>query len=131
MTSQKAKEKQRLKRVQGEFAAWRKNRKHRDRIPESLWESAVSLSDVFSINELSKALRLNHTALKKRLESMSCGSVCKDSLSAFIEFPPVNPPVGLSEMILEFEKAGSRMKIYVKGQVDIASLAQGFWGQQP
>ena len=49
MANKKSKEKQRLKTVQNQFADWRNNRKGRNRIPESLWKSAASLADTFSI----------------------------------------------------------------------------------
>jgi hypothetical protein len=131
MSHQKAKEKQRLKHVQAQFATWRKNRENRERIPEALWESAVSLANAFSINALAKALRLNHSALKKRVESMKGGSVEETCHPVFIEFPQLNAPYGSSEVMVEFKKAGARMKVHIKGSVDIASLVQIFWSQQP
>ncbi len=131
MAKQKSKEKQRLKKVQSQFADWRENRKPREQIPGWLWKSAVSLAGSFSINELSKALRLNHTALKNRVASSNSGSVAALCRPAFIEFPTLNSTFASAEAMVEIEKAGARMKVHVKGHIDVLSLAQAFWSQQP
>ena len=130
MAKKKSKEKQRLEAVQAQFYDWRKNRKKRDRIPESLWDAAVSLADGFSINELSKALHLNHSSLKDRIESIPKSPTEEIFPSTFIELPPLNPPADSLEVNLEFEKAGARMKVHVEGPIDIVSLVQTFWRQQ-
>jgi len=130
VAKKKSKEKQRLEAVQAQFSHWRKNRKKRSRIPESLWDAAASLADGFSINELSKALRLNHSSLKDRIEIIQNSPPEEPCLPIFIEFPPLNPPVDSAEVSLELEKAGARMKVHVKGRIDVASLVQTFWGKQ-
>ena len=131
MANKKSKEKQRLKKAQDQFAAWRKNRKGRDRIPESLWDAAASLADSFSVNELSKALRLNHSSLKARVETRQNGLLPEKVYQpAFIEFPPLNSPTDSTEVSLEIEKAGTRMIVHVKGRIDVVSLAQTLWRQQ-
>lgn len=130
MAKRKSKEKQRLETVQAQFSDWRKNRKKRGCIPESLWDAAVSLSDGFSINELSKALRLNHSSLKDRIETIQTSPHEEPCLPTFIEFPPLNPAADSTEVSLELEKAGARMKIHVKGHIDVTSVVQTFWRQQ-
>ena len=130
MEKKKSKEKQRLEEVQVQFCDWRKNRKKRDRIPESLWDAAASLADDFSINELSKALRLNHSSLKDRIESIRNSPTEELFPPTFIELLPLNPPADSVEMNLEFEKAGARMKVHVKGRIDVSPLVQAFWRQQ-
>ena len=130
MANKKSKEKQ-LKAVQTQFADWRKNRKgRRDRIPESLWDAAASLSDGFSVNELSRALRLNHSSLKERVETIQNRPPEEPCLTTFIEFPPLNTPVDSVEVSLELEKADTRMKVHAKGHIDVLSLVQTFWRQQ-
>ena len=130
MAKNKSKEKQRFDAVQAQFSDWRKNRKKRDRIPESLWDAAVSLADGFSINKISKALRLNHSALKDRIESIPNSPTEELLPPTFIELPPLNPPADSVEVNLELEQAGARMKVHVKGPIDVASLIQTFWRQQ-
>lgn len=129
MAKKKSNEKQRLEAVQVQFSDWRKNRKKRDRIPESLWDAAVSLSDGFSINELSKALHLNHSSLKDRIESIPNSPTEELLPPTFIELPPLKPSADSLEVNLELEKAGARMKVHVKGRIDVASLVQTFWSQ--
>ena len=130
MANKKSKEKQ-LEAVQTQFSDWRKNRKgRRDRIPESLWDAAASLSDGFSVNELSKTLRLNHSSLKERVETIQNGPPEEPCLTTFIEFPPLNSPADSTEVSLELEKAGAIMKVHAKGHIDVASLVQTFWRQQ-
>ena len=130
MANKKSKEKQ-LKAVQTQFADWRKNRKGlRDRIPESLWDAAASLSNGFSVNELSRALRLNHSSLKERVETIQNRPPEEPCLTTFIEFPPLNSPADSTEVSLELEKAGAIMKVHAKGHIDVASLVQTFWRQQ-
>lgn len=130
MTKEKSKEEQRLETVQAQFFDWRKNRKKRGHIPESLWDAATSLADSFSINELSKALRLNQRSLKDRIETIQNSPPEKPCQPTFIEFPQLNSPADSTEVSLELEKAGARMKVHVKGYIDVASLVQTFWRQQ-
>lgn len=130
MANKKSKEKQ-LEAVQTQFSDWRKNRKgRRDRIPESLWDAAASLSNGFSVNELSRALRLNHSSLKERVETIQNRPPEEPCLTTFIEFPPLNTSVDSVEVSLELEKADTRMKVHAKGHIDVLSLVQTFWRQQ-
>jgi len=130
MAKKKSKEEQRLETVQAQFSDWRKNRKKRGRIPESLWNAAASLVDAFSINDVSKALHLNHGSLKDRIETIQKDPSEEPCETTFIEFPLPNPPVDSTEVSIELEKAGARMKVQVKGPIDVASLVQTFWRQQ-
>jgi len=131
MANKKSKGEHRLETVQTQFTDWRKNRKgRRDRIPESLWDAAASLSDGFSVNELSKALRLNHSSLKERIETIQNKPPEEPCLTTFIEFPPLNARADSTEVSLELEKAGARMKVHAKGNIDVLSLVQTFWRQQ-
>jgi len=131
MAKKKSKEKQDLETVQAQFSDWRKTRKKRGCIPESLWDAATSLADCFSIYELSKALHLNHSSLKNRIETIQNGPPEEPCRTTFIEFPPLNPPAGSTEVSLELEKTGATMKVHAKGCIDVASLVQTFWRQQP
>lgn len=55
-----------IEQVQQRFESWRQRRKKRTHIPQSLWKAAVALSEEYSICHLSKALRVNYTALKNK-----------------------------------------------------------------
>lgn len=126
MSDQKAIQKSTLKKVQGQFAAWPKTRKSLSPIPEALWDAAISLADSYSIHQISKGLRLNHTALKERVEPS--GNVIGESptQTTFIELLPLNQPMASAEFSLDLEnKAGAKMRIYMRGHTDIDLLALG------
>ena len=56
-----------LEVVRNQFETWRKRRRCRSRIPESLWQAAVRLCREHSVFEVSRALRLNYNGLKNRV----------------------------------------------------------------
>jgi hypothetical protein len=123
-----------IEEVQDQFADWRKTRKTRGPIPESLWEAALALAKDHSINEISKALRLNYMALKERVQAYR--SVCLPEAvaqPAFLEFAPLGRSMPSSECSVEMEDMnGTRMKICFKGHtgLDLLELAKVFWGQK-
>ena len=57
-----------FKKVQAQFEAWRSTRKHREPVPDALWEATAGLRRDHSIHQVAKALHRNHTDLKKRVE---------------------------------------------------------------
>ena len=130
MTNEKANPKLTLEKAQGQFAIWRKTRKKRGSIPEKLWNVAISLAETYTVHQISKGLHLNHTALKDRVEARSVMPSGEPNRPTFIELPPM----ASGEVSLELEnKAGGKMKIHLKGHTDInlATLTQTFWSQQP
>lgn len=60
----------RFERVRSRFERWRKTREGHPRIPETLWRAAARLAPRYSVHEIARALRLNHTDLKKRVEAV-------------------------------------------------------------
>lgn len=118
-----------LEQVQQRFESWRQRRKKRTHIPQSLWTAAVALSQEYSICHLSKALRVNYTALKKQvIKSNYTGPSASEVFSSpFIELPaPVAP---LIESTIEMTKSdGSVMRMHVKGAdcLDLVELGRAF-----
>jgi len=116
-----------LATVKLQFKTWRKTRKQKTRIPDELWTAAVSLSDRYSIHHISRALHVNHTALKDRV------SACKANRNqqthqCFIEFPLPQSPA--SECLVEMEnRSGDKMRLHFFGGVglDLRALSQNFW----
>ena len=116
-----------LAAVKLQFKTWRETRKQKTRIPDELWTAAVSLSDRYSIHHISRALHVNHTALKDRV------SACKANRNqqthqCFIEFPPPQSPG--SECLVEMEnRFGDKMRMHFSGGVglDLWVLSQNFW----
>jgi len=118
-----------MEEVRLRFESWRKNRTKRTRIPQSLWDAAVSLSGEHSISHLSKVLRVNYTALKKQVVNS------KDSLpkplpvfpASFFELPVPEP---LPESTIEVARSdGAVMRMQLKGitSSDLLALGKSFW----
>ena len=116
--------------VQLRFASWRKTRKPHQRIPEDLWLAAVMLCEKFSIHQISKVLRLNHSALRDRVHSrQTTQPVSSGPLRDFIPIDMMQPSV-VAEWYIELtHRNGNRMKMHTKGQVDLdlQAIAASFW----
>ena len=113
-----------LSRLGQRFAAWRKTRGAGQRIPESLWKSAVKLAREHGLNRTACALNLDYYCLKKRVDGASM-----QAKSTFVELPSSPLPM-MSECVIEWEDAtGSRMRVQVKGQngPDLLALSRSFW----
>jgi hypothetical protein len=64
-----------LSTVRSEFEAWRSQRKKRERIPEKLWQSAISMLDYYPFQKVRKELNLNSRQLQNR--AMTSGKLSK------------------------------------------------------
>jgi hypothetical protein len=98
------------------FEKWRKERQQRSPVPEDLWVSAINLFPEYSISAISKDLRLQYSALKKRVKALRSDHV-PESLTShdFIELG-LQTPISAAECIMETESGdGSKMKISIKG----------------
>jgi len=118
-----------VEEVQQLFEQWRRTKRRRDRIPQSLWEAAVSLSGQHSTHLISKLLHLNHTDVSDRIRAHREGDgVQRPHESAFIELDVISPPIA-GECTIEMQRPdGGRMKICVKGScIDAAELSNVFW----
>ena len=114
-----------LSRLGQRFAAWRKTRVLGERIPETLWKSAVKMAAEHGLNRTARVLKLDYYALKKRLDGASRPA----ELSTFVELPSSSLSIA-SECVIELEDAtGSRMRVHLKGQnlPDVLALSRSFW----
>jgi hypothetical protein len=120
-----------LESVRYQFEKWRETRKNgREPIPGNLWAAAIKLCNQYSINHVSKSLRLSYTTLKKRVQGKTPVSKKKElSSPTFVEldwqghFPS-------SECIIEMENGnGSKMRMSFKGRadLDLLELSRAFW----
>ncbi|BBO81121.1 hypothetical protein DSCO28_16870 [Desulfosarcina ovata subsp. sediminis] len=116
-----------LEQVQQRFESWRQCRKKRTRIPQILWKAAAALSETYSISRLSKALRVNHTALKNQVAKLNVPEPSRSDLSPFVELPvPVEP--FLESSIEMIKSDGSVMRMHIKGAgcLDLMELGRAF-----
>jgi hypothetical protein len=120
-----------LEQLSERIETWRQKRKKRRPMPEHLWQAAASLSKKLSIQQVSKALRLNYGALKKRVhpdEKDFC--VSEQAPATFIELGLAQQPVPISECIVEMQDScGAKMKMHFRGKtdLDILELGKAFW----
>jgi len=120
-----------MERVRQRFERWRRTRKPRTRIPDSLWAAAVKIAGTYGLHRTARALPVEYYSLKKRLEQESVAAPGKheaDPGTTFVEFPPV--PTGACDCTLELEDtAGSKMRVHLKAATppDLTALCRSFW----
>jgi glutamine synthetase len=102
-----------LATVQDLFDQWRKEKKHRDPIPSSLWEAALALTDSHSVCAVAKRLRLNYTNFKALTESRPVRTT-----PTFIELAPLVVTIEMTK------PTGERMTI--TGSCNAAELVRVF-----
>ncbi len=103
-----------LEKVQHRFTAWRNVKRQGERIPEELWNSAAELAREIGINCVAKALHLDYTKLKHRvnghvasktnttLTTAGPASAPHTDRPAFVEFA-VDAVSRRPESVVEFE----------------------------
>ncbi|HQP29593.1 MAG TPA: hypothetical protein PLD71_10240 [Syntrophales bacterium] len=112
------------------FEQWREGRTHRTPIPDNLWAKAVSLSADHSIHRISKSLRLNYSALMRRVCSSGTGSLPEPLPShAFIELDMKASTPGAEYVMEKENRHGSKMKMHIRGSIgtDPLGIIRTFW----
>jgi len=123
-----------LEVVRNQFEAWRKRRRCRSPIPESLWQAAVGLCRERSICEVSRTLRLNYNGLKNRVTRARDRNpaVGQGPDFGFVKLD-LGVPITPSECLIEMEAPnGARMRMAFKGvsrDFDPVELGRAFWRQ--
>ena len=116
-----------LLRGHSRFQAWRRHRRIRGRIPDTLWALAVRLVNRHGLNSTARALGLDYYSLKKRVEA--AGKEPPSRGPAFVELPP--PVVVGKQALFELDNgAGATMRVQLLGYdaADVEALARRFWG---
>ena len=122
-----------LEQVQKQFEHWRRSREKRGAIPDALWQAAIMLFPDYGLHRISKALRLNYTDLKHRVNA--CQSTCEQSdvsTAGFIELG-LSDAMRPAECIIEMaDQKGASMRMYLKGEagIDLLELGKAFWSKQ-
>jgi hypothetical protein len=122
----------RIEPVQRELEAWRRTRKHRERIPETLWKSMARLAGSFGVSRVSHALGVEYPALKRRVYGAS--PVKAASLRpSFVEVK-MAAPASLPGWVVELEKrSGEKMTLRLaqSAGADLMALVETFWRGRP
>jgi hypothetical protein len=124
----------RLEGVRRRFERWRRTRRFRSRVPESLWAAAVKMAGVCGVHRTARALRVDYYSLRKRVEQEVVESgVSEAGATAFVEL--ASPArIGPCECTLELENAsGAKMRVHLKGveAPDLAALSRSLWDVGP
>ena len=124
-----------LEGVRHRFESWRKHRRVRGPIPEALWQATVELCEDHSIFHVCRALRLNYTDLKDRVQKARDTNLAARDRWADVGFMELELGTSItpSECIVEMEAPnGAKMKMYFKGaqkDLDPVELSRAFWRQ--
>ena len=115
-----------LARGRDRLTAWRRTRKPQARIPERLWELAVTLAAEHGLHRTAQALKLDYYSLKQRIETAE--PVRDESDTAFIELPSLG--AAGRECVIEFEEGAVSLRVHLKGYsaADIAAVGRGVRG---
>ena len=114
-----------LESVQQQFTDRRASRRSkREHIPDRLWQAAVQLCNVHSVNHVSRSLQLSYTALGKRL---ACNQIAKEKSVQFLRLEVGSPYSG--QWQIECIRAdGGRLHVSATGALpSLGELLQGFW----
>ena len=116
--------------VQASLSAWRKERRHREPIPQPLWRSMVPLARAHGVGLVARVLRVNYTGLKNHVLSDSAppplGVV---SQPGFIELPIGPGRVGPSTVIELEDRLGLKLTVRLVqgGNSEALALAGELW----
>ncbi len=116
-----------IERVQSQFAQWRAHKRPRDRIPEGLWRAAVEAAQRHGVHAVSRAVRLEHAALSRRVADRAGGEA---EAFAFMEWADMPSAAG-GGCVIEMEKSnGTRLRICVHdgAAIDWARMKEAFLG---
>jgi len=114
-----------LESVQQQFSDWRASRSSkREHIPDRLWQAAVRLCDVHSLNHVSRSLQLSYMALKKRLPGIKS---IKEKPVQFMRLEVGSAGSGQWQMEC-IRTDGNRLRLSATGALPpLGEMLQGFW----
>ncbi len=124
-----------LAQLAARIETWRNDPGKPRRMPEALWIAAAELSKHSSVSHISKVLRLDYNALKKRVDpkiKKNLPAVKAQPSFKFLELD-IEKTSSMPECTIEMEKGnGAKMKIHLRGRtdLDLYELGRAFWGKQ-
>jgi len=119
-----------LARGRKRFEKWRSKHKMRTRLPAPLWSAAVKLAHEYGLNRTARALRLDYSGLKKRIDFCVSGGASQTSDEPkFMELLPSGTNSAV-ECTIEYDDAkGAKIRIHLKGPQlpDLVALSGSLW----
>ena len=119
-----------LEGVRELFESWRESRKRGARIPAELWQAAVSLYPRFSVNRISRALRLGYEDVRSRVENER-NDGAKDFSFWQLRLSELQAQIGECRLRAE-DGAGRKVELELKS-IEAGQLLQllaGLWGER-
>jgi hypothetical protein len=119
-----------LEQVRERFENWRENRKRGTRIPADLWQAAVSLYPCYSVNQISKTLRLGYEDVLSRVGNERDGGG-KDFRFWELRLSELKAQIGECRLRAE-DGAGRKVELELKS-IEAGQLLQllgGLWGER-
>jgi hypothetical protein len=105
-----------LQAVTDAFARWRAEKKSGEKIPQALWQAAVSLHPRHTVYQISRALHLDFVDLRDRVSASGKNGRGKSQGSPqFVQLP----------MTMSGGRADCRVKVSGRGKVRIAIKLEG------
>ena len=116
-----------MMKVYRRLERWRKKRKGRERIPETLWIAAGELAREHGVNQVSRVLRLEFKQLRRAAEAGDPNGH-KQGTPAFVEL--IAPETSAArECILELEGRRGKLRIELKGtaMAEVSGISRALW----
>ena len=121
-----------VRSIRRQFEQWRRRRTRGTPIPEPLWRAAVGVAKKHGVSRISRALRLDYYALKRRLEAAPRQHPAPERAGGrFIEIP-LRAVSGGPACVVEVEDprgARLRMELQGMGPQELAGLVRSVWGR--
>jgi len=118
-----------IEQMRRPLESWRRTRKHRDRIPESLWTAMGRLARTYGISPVSQALGVDYYGLKRRVMETQETSSAAPLRPAFVELKALTSGRAAGCTLEWEDRSGGKMILRVDQSqgVDLLALAQAFW----
>jgi hypothetical protein len=120
-----------LQELRGRFEDWRRTRRGKVPIPESLWAAAAALARSHGVCQTAQVLRLEYKKLKQLTDGEAGGKPVRRRSSlapaTFMELVP--PPTAAAECVIELEGPRGKLRIQWKGATapDLAGRSRVLW----
>ncbi|MFW6152028.1 MAG: hypothetical protein ACOC6C_03535 [Verrucomicrobiota bacterium] len=119
-----------LENVRELFEQWREHRKRGARIPDELWQAAVSLFPRYNVNRIARALRLSHADVRDRIETERNGGG-NDYRFRELRFSELEGHIDECRLRAE-DGTGRKVELELKsiGTGHLMQLLEGLWGER-
>jgi hypothetical protein len=120
-----------LEPLRQQLTAFRNTQPARSRLPEPLWAAATELATRYGVHRIARALRLDYTGLKKRVEQQGRPKPKHTTAvpPTFVEL--VGPAVAVTPCRVEVESSHGKLRFELPAMAtaELAHLLRTFLGQ--